>query len=148
MLTTIAGDSVQHRCNIAVRGSSKFVQTEVRNFESLFQRFCPPGLFQRPQPEGDMVSPYRIGLSCRCIARIVLARAGSKIQSRNSGGSFQRFCSSLCRGAFNTACRVYAASEVDAGRLQVSDLKMALGQRVRCIQRIRSIRGPSPPFNA
>ncbi len=60
---------------------------------------------------------------------------GCKFQRRCTGGSTQRFCSSRCRGAFNTACRIYAGNEVDAGRLQVSELKMVLQQRVRCVQR-------------
>ncbi len=60
---------------------------------------------------------------------------GAAFELRASGGSRQRFCSSRCRRAFDSACRIYAAREVDAGRLRVSDLRTALQQRARCAQR-------------
>ena len=41
----------------------------------------------------------------------------------------QRFCQSACRRAFDTACRKVGAAEIEAGRLQVSELRMALQQR-------------------
>ncbi len=56
----------------------------------------------------------------------------TEFQPRNTGGSMQKFCSVLCRRAFDVACRQYASGEVDAGRLRVSVLRLALGQRARC----------------
>ena len=43
-------------------------------------------------------------------------------EPRVSGGKAQRFCRPACRRAFDTACRKYLAAEVEAGRLQVSEL--------------------------
>ncbi len=58
-----------------------------------------------------------------------------EFQPRTTGGSAQRFCSTPCRRAFETACRVYAGAEVNAGRLSVSTLRMGLEQRARCMER-------------
>ena len=55
-----------------------------------------------------------------------------EFEPRASGGSPQRFCSAPCRRAFDTACRKVGAAEIEAGRLQVSELRMALRQRARC----------------
>ena len=55
----------------------------------------------------------------------------TEFEPRASGGKPQRFCSPPCRRAFDTACRKYAMTEVYAGRLQVSALRIALGQRAR-----------------
>ena len=60
---------------------------------------------------------------------------GTEFEPRSNGGKPQRFCSAPCRRAFDTACRVYAAAEVEAGRLPVSALKMALEQRARSLGR-------------
>ncbi len=65
-------------------------------------------------------------------ARVLCLWCNAAFEPRASGGSPQRFCSALCRRAFDTACRKYAAAEVEAGRLQVSALRMALRQRARC----------------
>ncbi len=43
-------------------------------------------------------------------------------------GKQQRFCQPTCRRAFDTACRKVGAAEIEAGRLQVSELRMALQQ--------------------
>ncbi len=60
---------------------------------------------------------------------------GTEFEPRSNGGKPQRFCSAPCRRAFDTACRVYAAAEVEASRLPVSALKMALEQRARSLGR-------------
>ena len=57
-----------------------------------------------------------------------------EFQSRASGCKPQRFCSAPCRRAFDTACRKIGAAEIEAGRLQVSEFRMARGQRARCPQ--------------
>ena len=36
---------------------------------------------------------------------------GSAYEFRSNGGSVQRFCSKDCRQDFNTACRIWAATE-------------------------------------
>ena len=59
----------------------------------------------------------------------------------------QRFCQSACRRAFDIACRKVGAAEIEAGRLQVSDLRMALQQRARwpeCGSALRSLGRPAP----
>ena len=60
---------------------------------------------------------------------------GTEFEPRSNGGKPQRFCSTPCRRAFDTACRVYAAAEVEAGRLPVSALREALEQRARSLRR-------------
>ena len=60
---------------------------------------------------------------------------GADFEPRATGGKPQRFCQPVCRRAFDAACRLYAASEVEAGRLPVSSLRLALEQRARCLGR-------------
>ncbi len=61
----------------------------------------------------------------------------------------QRFCQSACRRAFDTACRKVGAAEIEAGRLQVSALRMALQQRARWPESRLAPRGPGlPPIKA
>ncbi len=70
---------------------------------------------------------------------------GTAYEPRRNGGKPQRFCSASCRRAFNTGCRVYAAAEVDAGRVSVSALKIALEQRARWLQRDLASGGTQAP---
>ncbi len=70
---------------------------------------------------------------------------GAGFRPRATGGSAQRFCSAPCRRAFDTACRIYAATEVNAGRLPVSTLRIALDQRARCVERDLGPRHPQAP---
>ncbi len=73
------------------------------------------------------------------------AWCGTEFEPRGNGGKPQRFCSAPCRRAFDTACPVYAAAEVEASRLPVSALKMALEQRARSLRRDpASKRGKAP----
>ena len=65
-------------------------------------------------------------------------------EPRANGGSPQRFCSPQCRRAFDTACRKYAMTEVYAGRLPVSELRMALRQRARCSESRLGLRATPP----
>ena len=58
---------------------------------------------------------------------------GNSFAPRTNGGSRQRFCSQYCRQDFFTACRIWAAREYEAGRLTLSALRTALGQRARCV---------------
>ena len=61
-------------------------------------------------------------------------------------GKPQRFCSPPCRRAFDTACRKVGAAEIEAGRLQVFELKMALQQRACCPECGSALRGgPGAP---
>ncbi len=41
------------------------------------------------------------------------------------GGPAQRFCSDACRAAFHRGARRWAASELEAGRLDIADLRNA-----------------------
>ena len=66
-------------------------------------------------------------------------------EPRTTGGSPQRFCTAPCRRAFDTACRVYAATEIHTGRLPVSALKMALGQCARWLERDPRLKRPQAP---
>ena len=59
---------------------------------------------------------------------------GSPYQPRHNGGSPQRFCSSPCRRAFESACRIWASQEHEAGRVSTSTLRMARQQRARCLE--------------
>lgn len=70
---------------------------------------------------------------------------GTGFRPRATGGSPQRFCAAPCRRAFDMACRIYAAMEIDAGRLSVSTLRMALEQRARCLERGLGPRHPQAP---
>ncbi len=47
-----------------------------------------------------------------------------------ASGTQHRFCHSACRRAFDTACRKVGAAEIEAGRLQVSELRIALARGV------------------
>ncbi len=66
-------------------------------------------------------------------------------EPRTSGGSPQRFCSAPCRRIFDIACRKYAMTEVYAGRLPVSELRVALRQRARCSESRLGLRAPGAP---
>ncbi len=79
------------------------------------------------------------------MTQIACLWCGTGFRPRASGGSPQRFCSTPCRRAFETACRVYAGAEVNAGRLTVSTLRMALEQRARCVERGLGPRHPQAP---
>ncbi len=59
---------------------------------------------------------------------------GTAYESRNNGGSAQRFCSAPCRRAFETACRIWAAAEYDAERVSIFTLRTALYERARCVE--------------
>ena len=48
---------------------------------------------------------------------------------RVTGGSPQRFCSTTCRRDYDKACRNYVVSELDAGRLSMSELRNVLSPR-------------------
>ncbi len=76
---------------------------------------------------------------------------GTNFQPRNNGGSAQRFCSKDCRQNFNTACRIWAAHEYQAERVSIFELRKALQQHTRCVQRDLSSEGahlPAGPGNA
>ncbi len=47
----------------------------------------------------------------------------------------EKFCSEGCRQDFNTACRVWAAAEYEAERVSIFELRTALYQRARSLQR-------------
>ncbi len=69
----------------------------------------------------------------------------TEFQPRGTGGKPQKFCSAPCRRDFEAACRAYAAAEVEAGRIPVSVLRMALEQRARWLQRdLPPERGKAP----
>ena len=70
---------------------------------------------------------------------------GSAYESRSNGGSVQRFCSKDCRQDFNTACRIWAATEYEAERLSIFTLRTCLGQRTRCAQGDPASEGPQVP---
>ncbi len=57
---------------------------------------------------------------------------GTPYRPRGNGGSPQRFCTAPCRRAFETACRIWAAQEHEAGRVSTSTLRTALHERARC----------------
>ena len=60
---------------------------------------------------------------------------GTEFEPRSNGGSAQRFCAAPCRRAFECACRIYAAQEFEAQRVSISDLRAAVQQRARSLQR-------------
>ena len=60
---------------------------------------------------------------------------GSPFEARATGGKRQRFCLPRCRRDYEAACRAYAEREHREGRVSVSDLRMALQQRARLLQR-------------
>ncbi len=64
---------------------------------------------------------------------------------RATGGSRQRFCTASCRRTFDSACRVYAATEIQTGRLPVSALRTALEQRARWLQCDPRLEWPQAP---
>ena len=73
----------------------------------------------------------------------------TEFEPRSNGGSTQRFCSKNCRENFNTACRIWAAREYEAERISIFDLRMALEQRARCVQRDLGSDGiPTCPLDA
>ncbi len=60
---------------------------------------------------------------------------GTEYEPRSNGGKPQRFCSAPCRRDFETACRIWAAAEYEAERMSIFELKTALYQRARSLQR-------------
>ena len=58
---------------------------------------------------------------------------GSAYESRSNGGSVQRFCSTPCRRAFDSACRIWAAAEYEAERVSIFQLRTAFYERARCM---------------
>ncbi len=60
---------------------------------------------------------------------------GTAYEPRSNGGKPQRFCSAPCRRAFETACRIWAAAEYEAERVSIFELRTALHQRARSLQR-------------
>ena len=69
----------------------------------------------------------------------------AQFEPRASGGKRQRFCSKDCRQDFFTACRDWAVGEVEAGRISMSTVRMALQQRARCVQHDLGPARPRPP---
>ena len=59
---------------------------------------------------------------------------GTAYEPRSNGGSAQRFCSTPCRRAFDSACRIWAAAECDAERVSIFTLRTAFYKRARCTQ--------------
>ncbi len=59
---------------------------------------------------------------------------GTAYEPRSNGGSAQRFCSTPCRRAFDSACRIWAAAEYEAERVSIFTLRTALYQRARCVE--------------
>ena len=70
---------------------------------------------------------------------------GTAYQPRSNGGSAQRFCSTPCRRAFDTACRIWAAQEYEAERVSIFTLRTALYQRARSLQRDPALEGTKRP---
>ena len=60
---------------------------------------------------------------------------GMDFKPRNNGGKPQRFCSTPCRRDFNAACRIWGAQEYEDERVSIFELRTALYQRARCVQR-------------
>ncbi len=60
---------------------------------------------------------------------------GNSFEPRNNGGKPQRFCSAPWRRDVESACRIWASQEYEVGRLSIFDLRTALYQRARCVQR-------------
>ena len=60
---------------------------------------------------------------------------GDTFEPRNNGGKPQRFCSIPCRRNFNAACRIWGAQEYEGVRVSIFELRTALYQRARCVQR-------------
>lgn len=59
----------------------------------------------------------------------------TEFEPRSNGGSVQRFCAAPCRRAFETACRIWAAQEYEAERVSIFELRTAVQQRARSLQR-------------
>ncbi len=60
---------------------------------------------------------------------------GIAYEPRSNGGSAQRFCSTPCRRAFDSACRIWAAAEYDVERVSIFTLRMAFYKRARSLGR-------------
>ncbi len=70
---------------------------------------------------------------------------GTEYEPRSNGGKPQRFCSAPCRRAFETACRIWAAAEYEAERVSIFELRTAMYQRARSLQRdLAPERGKAP----
>ncbi len=70
---------------------------------------------------------------------------GSQYEPRSNGGSAQRFCAAPCRRAFDSACRIWAAAEYDAGRVSIFALRTAFYERARCVESDPALeRGKAP----
>ncbi len=70
---------------------------------------------------------------------------GTAYEPRSNGGKRQRFCSAPCRRAFETACRIWAAAEYEAERVSIFELRTAMYQRARSLQRdLAPERGKAP----
>jgi hypothetical protein len=63
-------------------------------------------------------APTGPGTECLWCASPYTARTGH-------GGPVQRFCSDACRAAFHRGARRWAARELEAGRLDIADLREA-----------------------
>ncbi len=59
---------------------------------------------------------------------------GTEFEPRSNGGSAQRFCSTSCRRAFDSACRIWAAAEYEAERVSIFALRTAFYERARCVE--------------
>ena len=69
---------------------------------------------------------------------------GTEFEPRHNGGSTQRFCAAPCRRAFDSACRIWAAQEYEAERVSIFELRAALQQRARSLERDLASQGAQP----
>ncbi len=60
---------------------------------------------------------------------------GNDFEPRGNGGKPQKFCSAPCRRDFESACRIWAAQEYEAERVSIFELRTALYQRARSLER-------------
>ena len=70
---------------------------------------------------------------------------GTTYEPRSNGGSVQRFCSTPCRRAFDSACRIWAAAEYDAERVSIFQLRTAFYERARCVESDPAQEGSNAP---
>ncbi len=73
---------------------------------------------------------------------------GTAYEPRCNGGSAQRFCSTPCRRAFDSACRIWAAAEYDAERVSIFALRTAFYERARCVESDPASEGSQAPETA
>ena len=79
------------------------------------------------------------------MAAVSCLRCGHGFTPRATGGRRQKFCSPICRTDFFGACRDWAASEVEAGRLLVSTIRAGRKERARCSEGDQALgRYPGP----